>query len=140
VVPPCPVTTLGFPSNRGGGGLRYLHLIVRRWARRAALSRDNPGLAKQYRGGRTTILTSGREEAAGRWCRPVPRQPWALPNSTEGGRTIVLTSGREEVGQAVVPPGPVTTLGLPNSTGGGGLRYLHLVVRRRAGRWCCPVP
>ncbi len=73
---------------------------------------------------------------------PCPVTTLSFPNNAGGeGKTTVLPSGREEADRAVVPPCPVTTLGLPNSTGGEGLRYLHLVVRRRAGgRWCRPVP
>jgi hypothetical protein len=67
------------------GGQQYLHLVVRR---RAALwcplSRDNPGLAAQDGGGRTTVLTSGREEAGRAVVPPCPVTTLGLPRRTEG--------------------------------------------------------
>jgi hypothetical protein len=106
----CPVTTLGLPNSSGG---------------------------------RTTVLTSGREEARRAVVPPCPVTTLGLPRRTDGRRTTVLTSGREEAGRAVVPPCPVTTLGLPRRTEereGITVRYLHLIVRRRDGRRCRPVP
>ncbi len=140
MVPPCPVITLGLTNSRYGG--KNYGTYIWSWGGGpgcgAALSRDNPGLVQQYRREDYGIyIWSWR--GGPRCGAALSRDNPGLANSTEGGDygTYIWSWGGGAGGGAALSRDDP---GLVQQYREGGLRYLHLVVRRRAGRWCRPVP